>query len=248
MGTNPLVDVDIFSAMFRTQLKMAFYTKKLSGQIIISVDHPPVLILDPDGSARDVLLPPEANSKGLLFYIYNTAGGQPEILTIKDDSGSDTIMSLDQTEVGLVYCDGAKWRGFRGFSTDITATVAELNILDGLLATTAELNNVADVSGRVQELTADGAVVAGVQSLELNDTGAIVAATIADAVNHQGLFIVKNTSASGVRAHTLTLTSGTFNGTANVATLNAPKEALAVYFDSAGNGTIIENVGAVGLA
>lgn len=127
----------------------------------------------------------------------------------------------------------------------------DLEITEGTLggdATIAEINNVADVSGRVQELTVTGAVTAGKQSVELKHNTVIVAATIADAANHQGLFIVKNTSATGTAAHTLTLTSGTFNGTATVATLNAPNEALVVYFDSAGNGTIVENVGSVGLA
>jgi hypothetical protein len=115
-------------------------------------------------------------------------------------------------------------------------------------ATAAELDNAADVSARVQELTATGTVTAGIQSVELNHATVIAAATIADASAHQGLFIVKNTSASGTAAHTLTLTAGTFDGTNNVATLNAPNEALVVYFDSAGDGTIVENVGTVALS
>lgn len=131
---------------------------------------------------------------------------------------------------------------------DITAAMDEVATLNGLTATAAEINNAADVSARVQELTATGAVTAGVQSVELNHATVVAAATIADAANHQGLFIVKNTSASGTAAHTLTLTAGTFNGTNNVATLNAPNEALVVYFDSAGNGTIVENIGSVALS
>ena len=99
-----------------------------------------------------------------------------------------------------------------------------------------------------QVLTASGAVVAGVKSVELNHATVVVAATIADAKAHQGLFVVKDTSASGTAAHTLTLTIGTFNGTNNVATLNAPNEALVVWFDSSGNGTIVENVGTVALS
>jgi len=130
----------------------------------------------------------------------------------------------------------------------VTSSASELNILDGVNATAAEINNAADVSGRTQELTATDAVTAGVQSLELNHATVVVAATIADASNHQGLFIVKDTSASGTAAHTLTLTAGTFDGTNNVATLNAPNEALIVYFDSAGDGTIVENVGTVALS
>jgi len=121
-----------------------------------------------------------------------------------------------------------------------TLSIEEGGVLefDGALLTTTA----------AQELTASGAVTAGVQSVELNDTAAIVAATIADAANHQGLFVVKNTSASGTRAHALTLTAGTFDGTNNVATLDAPNECLVVYFDSAGNGTIVVNVGTVGVA
>jgi len=117
-------------------------------------------------------------------------------------------------------------------------------------ATAAEINNAADASARVQEVTATagGTITAGVQSVELNHATVIAAATIADASNHQGLFVVKDTSASGTAAHTLTLTAGTFNGTNNVATLNAAAECLIVYFDSAGAGTIVENVGGVALS
>lgn len=150
-----------------------------------------------------------------------------------------TFNSIDILDASGIKVQGAA----------ITATPAEINAsVDGLTATAAELNNAADVSARVQELTVSGAVTAGVQSVELNHATVIVAATIADAVNHQGLFVVKDTSASGTAAHTLTLTAGTFNGTNNVATLNAPDECLVVYFDSAGNGTIVENVGTVVLS
>lgn len=101
---------------------------------------------------------------------------------------------------------------------------------------------------KYQELTASGAVVNGVMSVQLNHATVVIAATIASTLNHGGLFIVKNTSASGTAAHTLTLTSGTFDGTNTVATLNAPNEALVVYFDSAGNGSVVENIGSVALS
>ena len=117
-----------------------------------------------------------------------------------------------------------------------------------LLATATEINWAADVSARVQELTATAAVTAGVQSLELNHASTIIAATIASTVNHPGLFIVKDTSATGTAAHTVTITTGTWNGTNKIITLNALNEAIAVYFDSAGNGTILVNVGSVALS
>jgi len=104
-------------------------------------------------------------------------------------------------------------------------------------------------STQVQELTVSGAILDGVQSVELNSTAVeIVAATLADASAHQGLFVVKNTSASGTKAHTVTITTGTWDGTNKVITLNAPKECIAVFFDSAGNGTLLENVGEVALS
>lgn len=99
-----------------------------------------------------------------------------------------------------------------------------------------------------QELTASGAVLPGVDSIELNHATVIVAATIADAKSHQGLFVVVDTSASGTAAHTCTTTVGTWDGTNNTATLNAPAECLVVWFDSAGAGTIVENVGSVALS
>lgn len=132
-----------------------------------------------------------------------------------------------------------------------------LNVADGgelqiagtaIAATAAELNRACDVSARVQALTVSGAVTAGVQSIELNHATVAVAATIASLVNHQGLLVIKDTSASGTAAHTVTVTTGTFDGTNKKVTLNAPNECILFYIDSAGNGTIVENVGSVALA
>ncbi len=84
--------------------------------------------------------------------------------------------------------------------------------------------------------------------MQLNHATVVVAATIASAVNHPGLFVVKDISATGTEAHTVTITTGTWNGTNKIITLNALNEALIVYFDSAGNGTILVNVGEVALS
>jgi hypothetical protein len=154
-----------------------------------------------------------------------------------EPASDTTFNSVDVLDTG-----GLKLAG-----TAVDSTAAELNILDGVTATTAELNNAADVSARIQALTASGAVTAGKQSVELNHATVVIAATIANMANHQGLFVVKDTSASGTAAHTLTITTGTFDGTNKVATLNAPGECLVVYIDSAGNGVIVENIGAVAI-
>lgn len=106
----------------------------------------------------------------------------------------------------------------------------------------------ASIGGGTQELTASGAVTPGIRHVELNHASVVIAATVASADLHQGIFIIENTSASGTAAHTVTLTGGTFDGSNNVATLNAPAELLVVFMDGDGNGTIIQNTGSVGLS
>jgi molybdopterin/thiamine biosynthesis adenylyltransferase len=116
-------------------------------------------------------------------------------------------------------------------------------------ASAAEVNTIADVSARVQSLTASGAVTPGVQMVELSHATVVIAATIADAAAHAGtLFTVKNTSASGTAAHTVTLTAGTWDGTNTVITLNAPGECYQCVFDSAGDGLVVLNTGSVALS
>lgn len=116
-------------------------------------------------------------------------------------------------------------------------------------ATPAEINNACDVSARVQTITASGAVTAGVQSVELDHTTVAIAATIATTVAHPGLFVVKSITEPGSgQDHTVTITNGTWNGTNKVATFADINDTLVVYFDSAGNGTVVANVGSVALS
>lgn len=109
-------------------------------------------------------------------------------------------------------------------------------------------NKSSDIRSNVQELTVSGAVTPGVNAIELNHATVVVAATIADLADHPGFLVIKDTSASGTAAHTVTAAAGTFDGTNDVVTLNAPKECIVLWIDSAGNGTIVENVGAVVLS
>lgn len=125
----------------------------------------------------------------------------------------------------------------------------DVNVLaiDGtdVTASAAEINNAADASARTYDATTSGAVGSGYQSVELNSVPAITMTM--DATEHPGLFVVKHKSSSGGQNHFLNLTAGTWNGTNTVAKLDAANEALAVYFDSAGNGTVLVNVGSVSL-
>lgn len=131
------------------------------------------------------------------------------------------------------------------FGQGIASVEGMLSAL-GIAATPTELNRACDVSARVQTITASGAVTAGVQSVELNHTTVAIAATIATAVAHPGLFVVKSITEPGAgQNHTVTITTGTWNGTNKVATFADINDTIAVYFDSAGNGTVLVNVGSV---
>jgi len=140
--------------------------------------------------------------------------------------------------------------GTNSLNQDDTFKVEALTVNEvAVTATALEINQAADPDSRVQELTASGAVTAGVQSVELNHATVAVDATIATAVGHPGLLVIKNTSASGTAAHTVTLTAGTFNAANNnKVTLNAPDEFIAFYIDSAGSGEMLVNYGTVALS
>jgi len=99
-----------------------------------------------------------------------------------------------------------------------------------------------------QTLTVAGAntIAVATEQLYLNNAVAAITATIADASTHEGLFYVKAGLEPGSgQDHTVTLTSGTWNGTNSIATFTDILDAILVVFDSSGNGTIVANTGAV---
>lgn len=81
--------------------------KTLGATFTMDRDMPTAIALDPGGSARDVLLPPE--EEGLAFFIANAADAD-EDLVVKEDAGSTTIGTIDQNEAALLVCIGGVWR------------------------------------------------------------------------------------------------------------------------------------------
>lgn len=147
----------------------------------------------------------------------------------------------------------------------LTSSAAELNLLDGVTglaqadftklaaieSTAAEITDATDKSvfAASYTATAPAAIPSTVRVIELNHATVAIEKTIATLVAYANSFlIIKNTSASGTAAHTVTVTTGTLNGSNKVATLDAPNEALVIWVDSAGNGTVVANVGTVGLS
>jgi hypothetical protein len=63
-----------------------------------------------------------------------------------------------------------------------------------------------------------------------------------------GQFLVITQIDAGTAGHTVTLASGTFNGTNTIATFNAAAETLVLFGVSESRFVIIENIGSVGLS
>ncbi len=110
MAVTPVVDAEIINSIVRKGFKMDFYAELLAATKVITVDYPPVLILDPGGATQNVDLPAEALSKGLCFWIVNT-GSSTETLVVRND-GAGTVLTIAQPENGFVYCDGTTWHGW----------------------------------------------------------------------------------------------------------------------------------------
>ena len=132
------------------------------------------------------------------------------------------------------------------------ATISETDfgVLSDLTVTAAEINASSDadlIAPAVQ--TATAALDATARCIKLLHNSVAIAITGPNGVTLAGqTMYITNVSASGTAAHTVTLAAGTFDGTNNTATLNAPGETLHVWFDTAGAGCVIANVGSVGLS
>tara|TARA_R100000008_G_scaffold38238_2_gene21795 strand:+ start:1439 stop:1891 length:453 start_codon:yes stop_codon:yes gene_type:complete len=73
------------------------------------------LVVDPGGNDENLDLPAEALCTGLLLFIFNSANAAEDIVVRNDAAG--TILTIEQNESGLVYCDGTTWRGLVGGAT-----------------------------------------------------------------------------------------------------------------------------------
>jgi hypothetical protein len=73
-----------------------------------------------DGStpnAQNVIMPPEATSKGLLFHFRNAGSGGNNLL-IRNSADSSTRENLGDGEACWMFCDGTNWQ--TGGETTVT--------------------------------------------------------------------------------------------------------------------------------
>tara|TARA_E500000305_G_scaffold55010_1_gene43881 strand:+ start:11501 stop:11890 length:390 start_codon:yes stop_codon:yes gene_type:complete len=125
------------------------------------------------------------------------------------------------------------------------------NPLYGQNKADSELAKVADKSSYLGSISATGTIDSSlVRCIEIAGAGSgVIAVTGVKGTDWKGQFVtVIDMSSSGTDAHTVTITDGTWDGTNNTLTFNAPKEFICFYFNNSGVGTIVENVGSVALS
>lgn len=108
-----LEDAEAYGIKINVGLKLARNIEALTAEKTLNIGDATMQVLDPGGGDKDVLLPAEASSDGLVFLIKNTADAA-ESLIVKEDSDTTTIGTVAQNEAGLFFCDGTTWYSLVG--------------------------------------------------------------------------------------------------------------------------------------
>lgn len=108
----------------------------LAGNIVLDGRSGNIQRLDPNGAARNVGLPVEEESNGLMFWFANASSVAGENLVIRNDAPA-TIATFGPGESGLVACDGSAWVPVihTGSQADIDALLASVTALDAAAVT-----------------------------------------------------------------------------------------------------------------
>jgi hypothetical protein len=87
-----------------------------------------------------------------VYMVHSSLGANKNVLL--HATGSSVEVTVGQSDSAIIYCDGTDLVKIAGASDltafGITATAAEINILDGVTATTAELNYLDGVTSNIQ--------------------------------------------------------------------------------------------------
>lgn len=122
---------------------------------------------------------------------------------------------------------------------EMTTTVTELNLLDGVLATAAEINRVCDSSTKIVALTATVAITAVLHASKVcYVTGTSAAAyTLPEATGtgDEYRFIIGQVNTNGTTFVAADTTNTSFRGTANL--LDVDAAAQTAYFTATAGGT-----------
>lgn len=91
-----------------SKMRLGINAMTLGADLTLTHGAAPLQFLDPGGAGRKVLMPTEADSKGLCFFIVNKADAA-EDLTIRDDADAATVGTISQNEMAMLVCNGTIW-------------------------------------------------------------------------------------------------------------------------------------------
>ena len=112
MTTSRVDDAPIRNSKMESKFRLRTVAKTAGANVTLLENDPPVQVITPTGSARDVTLPAfSADLEGLTFVIFNTAGSA---LNLVVKSAANTILTVAQGKAGIFVCDGTEWRGLLG--------------------------------------------------------------------------------------------------------------------------------------
>ena len=173
MARDLLENAELIDPIIRRGMKYSIHIEAITDNYQLTVNHPTLLFLDPNGGAKDVLLPAEASSAGLTFLIVNDADAS-ENLVVKEDSDTTTILTIGQGAAGILWCDGTDWHGF-GLNTEVSASLSALTLTGTFLEDEATATATAD------GLTT-GLITAGTQHVTITSADANNIVTLPTAV------------------------------------------------------------------
>ena len=107
MGGRRLIHGMTTEGRIKDATSTGYNVETLTGGKTLTTSDAKYQKLDPGGAGRTIVLPAEADSKGLDFYIMNDADAA-EALTVNSDGG-DTIVTIPRDEAAIVVCNGTTW-------------------------------------------------------------------------------------------------------------------------------------------
>lgn len=88
-------------------------SRTLSGTLTLTTADARVQVLDPGGSARNVVLPAEASMVGAGPFTIVNAADAAETITVQDNDATTTVLTIAQNFGAHFYSTGAGWVAFR---------------------------------------------------------------------------------------------------------------------------------------
>ena len=124
-----LENAELILPMFLTGIKSRVMKTTITDNFQITKEMPFFMWLDPNGGNKDVRLPVATTigHEGLFYIIINDADAA-ESLVIKNAGETETVVTLGQGNVGLVFNDGASLTGWIGVVLDQTTSETVTNL------------------------------------------------------------------------------------------------------------------------